>query len=121
MAYAQPVQWTRGDAVTAAKMQKYSDSLNAINALAAYTGGSVAVFAPGVSGTIFTYQHAQRWLHYNGSGQIIDVNNDDNVVSLSDPADADWAVYDLDSIAWLYYGGYFRVEGVDWVAEDWEP
>jgi hypothetical protein len=104
MAYDVPRQWVRGDAVTAARMNKYSDSLNAIEVLSEFVGGSRMAMYPQVSGTLFSFQHVHRWLHFNGTGEIVDPG-----------------VYDLDKVSWLYYGGYYRVEGSDWAFEDFEP
>jgi hypothetical protein len=121
MAYDVPRQWVRGDAVTAARMNKYSDSLNAIEVLSEFVGGSRMAMYPQVSGTLFSFQHVHRWLHYNGTGEIVDASNILNTVSLSDPSDGNPGVYDLDKVSWLYYGGYYRVEGSDWAFEDFEP
>lgn len=122
MAYSVPDQWSRGDIPTAAKMNKYSDSLNAINSLATYTGGSVAVYAYNTDPEEIArdFQHVHRWLHYEGSGDIVDTTGVGDSVSLSTEGST-VGVYDLDSVSWLYYGAYYRIEGIDWAAEDWEP
>lgn len=120
MAYTVPHQWTRGDAVTAARLNLYRDALNEINSLAQYVGGSVAV-PYDTDFDNFELQHVHRWLHYDGNGTIINVNDATQTVGLSEGDNNQPAVYDLDSVGWLHYGGYYIVDGCDWCAEDYEP
>lgn len=120
MAYEVPHQWSRGDAVTAARMNAYSNGQEEINSLAAYVGGSVAV-PYDTDFDNFFLQHVHRWLHYDGNGTITNPNDTTQTVSLSEGENGTPAVYDLNTISWLYYGAYYIVDGPDWVAEDWEP
>lgn len=119
MAYEVPHQWSRGDAVTAARMQAYSNGLNEIYALSDYSSSGIIPYDTDFDN--FYFQHVHRWLHYDGNGTIIDANDSTNTVSLSEGANNEPAVYDLNSISWLFYGGFYIVDGCDWCVEDYEP
>lgn len=117
MAYAPPRQWSRGDDVTAARMQVYSDGQVDINTLAGYTGGSLPTVR--ASELEVSLIHVWPYLHYGGNGEISDPNDAEQTISLSETGAQN--VYDLRTVEWLYAGKVYFVTGVSWCAEDWEP
>ncbi len=123
MPYSVPPRWNHGDTnVSAARMNIYSDDLNALYALlepfhrAAYPVPSTATAV---------IAHRWRWLWYqtttggytssikDPSGVSPDVTLPSNEGSL--------AVFDLADVAWLTPGQFYNVTGVAFAIEDWEP
>lgn len=120
MAYSVPYQWSRGDDVTAARMNLYSDSIVHIYDASAWTGGSIACPAYNAD-DIHTLLNVWPFLHYNGSGELIDPDDATHTIALGDPETGETGVYDLRTVGWMYSGKTYRVTGCDWAAEDWEP
>lgn len=135
MAYHVPPVFAHGDIPTAAQMNNYKNSLQEIYDILGGKYRSCAVakrqFLTKASDTLndgltddtnsyFTNRHLWRWLLYRGEGAIVDMSNE-NEVSLADDTSANYNVFDLDSIDWLNYGGLYRINGVTWATEDFNP
>lgn len=106
MAYQIPERWTQGEAVTAAKMNKYSDSLNALYEKIGDTNLNFAV--PRDMSRVFV--HRFRWLHYSNEGTLMDINGtEDSFINLSGEEN-EFDLYDLETIPWLQYGMMYRVD-----------
>lgn len=121
MAYSAPPQNVHGDYPTAANLTKYSDGLTAIyNAVS----GKSAVWCARTkeSGTdansFYTLVHVFRWLFYTGEGTLTNVAQNETT-SLPDGGSTN--IFDLNTVDWLTYGMPYRITGVDFALEDWEP
>lgn len=120
MAYDPPKVWAHGDIPTAAFMQKYSDSLNAIYAILGDDNTEPAIEELR-DGKQAIFIHRFRWLHFRDSGTLRQYGGGENTqVALSAGADENM-VMDLDSISWLTYGMLYEVEGVKFVFEHRNP
>lgn len=119
-AYFVPPRWAHGDTdVTSAEMQKYSNSICAIAAIAGSAKLQWAVIA-GQSEATFTVIHKARWLFFQSTGEIVDPSGVGESVSISE-VDGTFTRYDLDTVDWLAYGQLYQVTGVSWCMEDSEP
>lgn len=118
MAYEVPKIWQHSDIPTAADLQKYSDSLDALYALIGDDQIEVAVLGiedPNKS----TIVHQHRWLHYMNSGTMSDPSGDEEkTLALSATG---LAVLDLDTVPWLFYGALYEVRGCNFAAEHRDP
>lgn len=115
--YTVPDQWAHGDEPTAAKVNKWKDSLDAIHA----TAGDRAINVPckiDAAGTDYYFIHRHRYLYFLADAGIIHdpsgVGDDVNIAS-SDG----FEVYDLDSIGWLQYGALYYIEECNAAMEHW--
>lgn len=134
MAYTAPPQWAHGDIPTAANMQKYSDGLNAIytaingkkhiraSRLRQWLTRSSDTHHLGVTDALsyLLNVHQWRWLLYQGAGTLSNVAGSETT-SLPDTTNGGTNTFDLDSVDWLNYGMIYRVNGVNFALEDWEP
>lgn len=126
MAYSAPPTFAHGDYPTAANMTKLSDGLTAI--YSAINSGKSVTFLVKSKDTTLSYfsdsspfyvaVHVHRWLFYTGEGTLTNIAQTETT-SLSDSGGTN--VYDLDSVSWLTYGMAYRITGVDFALEDWEP
>ena len=114
--------WAHGDYPTAAQMNEYKTVLDA--AKAALNAGSPAlpmqVAAEHASSGEFWVWHAYRYLHYGSNGALVDQDGVYPDVSLSEDEN-ELGCLDLQSLGWLAYGRVYKVTGVTWCQEDWEP
>jgi len=123
MAYSTPDRWSHGDQPTDVKMQKYSDSLNAIHAI---TGDNEVYFAaahliPPEDENHFI-RHIHRWLFYVGDGTLEDADAANETITLSDAyGDGTENRYDLGSVSWLAPGKLYYVSDCTWAVEDPDP
>lgn len=106
---------------TAAQLNAIGASQTALDA--AYPGVTTA---PGAeewsgSGQVWGILHAYRWLLYNGTGTLVDPSGANEDTSLSDAEPGQIAMLDLNTVAWLTTGMYYRVTGVDVVWESRTP
>jgi hypothetical protein len=106
--------WAAGDYPTAAELQKYSDSLNAIHATLGNSAVNMATIA-NVSSAHYTLVHTARYLWFRSTGLLVDPAGIEDSISLSDPDRP--TRYDLDQVSWLTYGATYYVTGVSWCAE----
>lgn len=106
---------------TAAQLNAIGASQTALDA--AYPGVQTAVGAEEWvgSGEVWGILHAYRWLLYNGTGTLVDPSGANDDTTLSDAEPGQIAVLDLNSIAWLTVGMYYRVTGCDVVWESRTP
>lgn len=120
MAYSPPKQWNHGDIVTATELQKYSDGLNAINAVLSTVGyrNYGTPFSTFDDNQIYYVVHSKRYLIYWSSGQIVDLSGVNENVELPNDSEFEYNVYDLDSIDWLDYGELYQILGCSVVFED---
>lgn len=120
MAYSVPDQWEHADVPTAAKMNKYSDSLNAINS---WQGLYVGFAIPKSNSETLYIIHKWRWLWYmstsGGTATIVDPSGVNDDVTLADATSA-MTVYDLSNVSWLVQGAAYKLTGFDYVSEDYE-
>lgn len=124
MAYQVPPRWAHGDTdVTHTEMQKYSDAIAAIYAVAGGGKKHWATWANqsdiGVSNP-FVLIHRGRWLFFSSNGAIVDPSGVGDTVTISEVDDT-WTRYDLDTVDWLAYGQIYHVTGVSWCMEDDDP
>ena len=124
MAYVAPPQWQHGDIPTAALMNRYRDSLNALKAVFDETPQDVA--APVYEGADedeaeWQLVHINRYLIYGDEATVRDPTNEENTASLPKPAAGTKGVYDLDTVNWLTYGMTYTAKGCAWVIEAGEP
>jgi hypothetical protein len=130
--YASPPVWHHGDIPTAADMNKYRDALNFLNDTIGGGAINYPVFMnrnhqPGNVDTgqesNLRFFHRHRWFHYfntEANVKLVDETDADNEHSISDTS-GDFKVLDLDTIDWMTPGKPYRVEEIDWCAEDYEP
>ena len=122
MAYQVPPRWAHGDqTVSAANMNKYSDSLNYLDAT---VGSQVAYPAtPKVDGESLYFSNRWRWLWYwTTSGSTATISDPSGVgddVTLADVTEM--TVYDLSNVSWIIEGTSYTLTGVDYAQEDYEP
>lgn len=120
MAYQVPPRWAEGDTdVTSTEMQKYSDSIAAIYAVAGDAKFQFAT-AANQSEATFVLVHRARWLFFSSNGAIVDPSGAGDTVTISEVDDT-WTRYDLDTVDWLAYGQVYYVTGVSWCMEDEDP
>ena len=102
---------------TAAQLNAIGASQTALDA--AYPGVQTSVGAEewGGSGEVWGFLHAYRWLLYNGTGELVDPSGANDDTTLSDAEPGEIAILDLNSVAWLATGMYYRVTGCDVVWE----
>jgi hypothetical protein len=117
--------WQHGDRPTAAQINEYKTVLDAANtALSprdAYSPGApIQLAAQHMTEGVFHLYHCHRYLHFGSNGALQDTDSVYPEVSLSEGANGT-GVLDLDSLGWLWYGRAYRVTGVTWCQEDWEP
>lgn len=123
MAYSTPEQWSHGDVPTAAKMNKYSDSLNALYALANNATmpaqlWSYENFWPGTwDNSNYYFVHRYRWLIYRGDGEIVDPSGVGATVDVSGSG-SDILAYDLDAIEWMTPGKLWQAKDFVFCLED---
>jgi hypothetical protein len=117
MAYSAPFHWEHGSAVTAARMQIYSDDIAAIYARQNGIDINPPVMFISVLRT-YTAVHRYRWLHYRGEGYMeLFAGTDKHRTSLNS-AGAWYAILDLDSLSsWLFAGDLYVIAGVSWALE----
>ena len=127
MAYETPPQWIHGNIVDATKMQKYSDSIVALNT--AFGANSLQnVAGVDVHGTDEFWQDWGRWyfinthryLWYKGEGFITDPSDGSRQQALSETATDDtWERFDLSTVDWIYPGFLYEVTQVRGALEMW--
>ena len=98
---------------TAAQLNAIGTNQTALNA--AYPGVATAPCAEesAVPGDAWGILHAYRWLLYNGTGTLEDPSGANDDTSLADAEPGEIAILDLNTVAWLTTGMYYRVSGVD--------
>ena len=122
MAYSTPDQWTHGDIPTAAKMNKYSDSIVFLND--ALGGASMAAQLwsyENYDGTNFANSdyyltHRYRWLIFKGSGEIVDPGAVGDTVAVT--ATSGIETYDLNEVSWLTPGKLYQLKDFVFCLED---
>ena len=116
MAYAVPPRWAHGDVtVSAANMNKYSDSIVAIEARVGTAATSIATLGGWSEATIWLF-HRDRYLYFMSNGAIVDPAAVGDSVTLTE-TDGWITVMDLDTVDWLVYGDLYKVTGVSWCQE----
>lgn len=117
MAYQVPPQWSHGDEVCAADLQKYSDSIAYLYSLTPTAGRNYATaFSLMPDTQQFWLVHTQRYLVYISTGVISDPTGANDDVTLSN--NETFNSYDLDTIPWLNYGALYKVVGCSVCMED---
>lgn len=118
MAYQVPKQWSHGDRVGAADMQKYSDGQDAINAgLAVFPYNFATPYSQYSDTQDFYLIHKKKFLIYISSGVINDPTGVNEDITLSNDNDV-FNSYDIDTVPWIFYGGLYRVIGCSVCMED---
>ena len=118
MTYQVPPRWNEDDAATAAALNKYNDALAAVNTLIGET--SIYIAMPAISEAHFALVHRFRWLHFLSNGEIVDPTGANSSITLTEQ-NGTYTVYDLQLVPWLAEGMYYKVTGVTFCAEDFEP
>jgi len=120
MSYSTPKQWSHGDTVAAAEMQKYSDGLDAIRTM---IGEECINHAQPYSQMPDTQTyfliHKARWLLHVSTGEIQHPTDPVTypAVSLGDRGGIN--AFDLDEgVDWLVAGMLYKVVGVSGCMED---
>lgn len=126
MSFANTGRVEEGDLVTITILNQIKDNINAAYAALgtdAYNWGAPVNPEHAydgelkLEGSLLSFWHRFRWLAYGSAGVLVDPSGDGDSVSLSDPEAGSLGFYDLESISWLAYGMYYRVEGVTWAQE----
>ncbi len=126
MAYSKPDQWSHGDIPDAAAMNKYSDSLNAINAKTGVIGNQAQLWsyenfdAVNFANSDYYNVHQYRWLVYRGDGEIVDPSGAGDTVAVSGDG-ASILTYDLDEVSWLTQGKIYQLKDFVFCLEDNTP
>jgi hypothetical protein len=120
MAYSTPKQWSHGDTVPAAEMQKYSDGLDAIKPMIGETHYNwVILYSNMEDAQEFWLVHKKRWLIYKSTGVVRHASDTTTYpdVSLSDTGGI--CAADLDQeVDWLVPGQLYSVIGCSVCYED---
>lgn len=126
MAYSTPKQWIHGELVIAGEMEKYNDSIDALNTAFASFGAPTAGYSlQNVAGTDIAdgrwyFIHTHRYLWYKGKGFITHPDDGTIQMSLSETAtDTTWERFDLSTVDWIYPGLLYEVTEVDGAMELW--
>lgn len=123
MAYSAPPHWVHGDEPTAALMQPYSDSLEAIHDLVGDAARYYAVpwnweqVDVDFAGSDFYLVHKFRWLVYQGDGELVDPSGAGETIVLSGSG-ASLLAYDLDGVDWLTPGRLYQCKDVVYCLEN---
>lgn len=113
-----PKQWAHGDRVTHTEMNKYGTALTeAHDSLGDAAMNPLCLI---ISEAEFCLRHTYRYLHFTSTGQLVDPTGARDPVGLSEDADTNKGVLDLESLGWLAYGALYTVTGVSACVEDWE-
>lgn len=117
MAYTVPDRWAHGDKPTAAKVNKWKSSLDAIHTKA----GDRSLNLPcgfDAAGTRIYFIHRERYLHYYAdAGIITDPAGVEESVTLD--SGGGFAAYDLEGVSWLTYGALYYVDECNAAIEYW--
>ncbi|MFN8493147.1 MAG: hypothetical protein U0350_36425 [Caldilineaceae bacterium] len=106
--------WKHGDYPTAAFVNSVGAALDAAHAK---RGDAARVYAVRqVSSAIFSHTHRARYLWFRSTGQIKDPAGVGETISISDENNSP-TKYDLNQVAWLFYGYTYEVTGVTWCIE----
>jgi hypothetical protein len=120
MAYSAPPQWSHGQTVSAANMQKYSDGLDAIKPMIGETKYNWVILNSNMEDTQgFWLVHKRRWLIYKSTGVVRHASDSTTYpdVSLSDTGGI--CAFDLDAgVDWLIAGQLYQVVGCAVCYED---
>jgi len=119
MAYEIPERWTHGEFVTAAKLAKFKNGMDAIHGILGDYQINPYVNERRSQVHDFWFVHRHRWLIYRDAGHIEDPTGVGEQVTLAAPT-SDFMVFDLAQVSWLYPGKLYNVEGVSWCFEDYE-
>ncbi|HQY93446.1 hypothetical protein [Caldilinea sp.] len=96
---------------TAAQLNAISRSQAALWAISLGGVGQEPMAAEwGGPGSIWIFQRVHRWLLYDSTGQLADPSGVNDPVSLADPPSG-LGLLDLNTIAWLAPGMFYRVTG----------
>ncbi|KKN74835.1 hypothetical protein LCGC14_0387280 [marine sediment metagenome] len=126
MTYSKPRQWSHGDIPTAAIMNKYSDSLNAINASLSAVNMPAQLWSyENYDGTNFANSdyymvHRYRYLIYRGNGEITDPSGVGDTVNVTGSGSS-ILTYDLKEISWLTPGKLYLPKDFVFCLEDKIP
>jgi len=116
MSYQVPPRPVHGDIPTAAMMNKYSDSLNAIHDI---TGDVMRAYPSAKLNTgednNHFFIHRFRWLWYFGNGTLEDADAGNETITLTDSDTP--TRYDLSSVSWLVFGKLYYVSDCLWCME----
>lgn len=84
---------------------------------------AVRVITPGehADDIQFTFVHRFRYLHFYGSGKLVDPSGIGDDVSFQPIEDMDRGILDLDSVDWLIYGARYHVQFCAAAMEDQDP
>jgi len=123
MAYSKPDQWSHGDVPDATAMNKYSDSIAAIYAVANAVNMPAQLWSyENYDGTNFADSdyylvHRYRWLVYRGDGEIVDPAGVGSNVNVSGSGTS-ILTYDLDEVSWLTPGKLYQLKDFVFALED---
>lgn len=111
--------FTHGDRPTAADMNEIKAQLDKARPL--LEAGNIQLPAERIEvGGSASFLRSYRYLHFWSNGLLVDPAGVAKDVSLSEGENGR-GVVDLDSLDWIPIGKYYRVEGVNFAQEDWEP
>lgn len=109
MPFTEIDRFDHGDYPLSSELNKLSDNDNYFN----------TVINPNIygakDGSRIAYFHTYRFLFGSGSGDIVDISDPLNTVSVSS------FPYDLDSISWMAYGKEYLAVNFDWTFERNSP
>lgn len=117
--YAAPQQWARGDSVSAANLNKYKGALDAARGLLGDERFVWAVRQNNTEDRGYFFNNTWRWLHYIGTGNIVDAADVGEDVTLTGDG-LTVQTYDLQGVDWLTPGMLYEVKDVMFAVEDYE-
>lgn len=117
--YVVPQQWARGDTVSAANLNKYKGALDAAHGLLGDDRFVWAVRQNNTEDRGYFLNNTWRWLHYVGTGNIVDAADVGEDVTLTGSG-LTVQTYDLQSVDWLTPGMLYEVKDAMFAVEDYE-
>ena len=120
MAYSTPKQWSHGDTVAAADMQKYSDGLDAIHPMIGDDKVRFAQFFSNMDTAQRHYiVHKRKYLITKSSGELRHPTDPTTYPGVSIGDEEPFAVTEVDgTVPWLVAGMLYEVRGCSLAFED---
>lgn len=117
MAYQVPNQWSHADRISATALNKYSDSIVAINAASVNGGLNFAIpYSTMIDAQEYWVVHSKPFLIYASTGVLVDPTGVNDDITLS--SETTYNSYSVESVPWLFYGDIYKVVGCSVCFED---
>jgi len=116
--YTPPPQWSRGNAVTTTKINKYKTALDAAHSYLVNQQMAWAARENNTEDRGFFIRNRWRWLHYVGNGEIVDPSGAGTTTEITGSG-TEVQVYDLYSTDWMAQGMLYEVKDCTFAVEDY--